>query len=119
MTRCAGRASGTIGPIPAEPKSWNKYKLAYNQSAAELYFVDQYNRLWGGLVNLMAAYVSPSSGLAHTPLQLQIAALFRGQGVAVAQALRAAAERRAADARVTGLREQLQRAEAARAELDA
>ena len=39
VTRCAGRASGEIGPIPAEPESWKKYKMAYNQTAADAYFI--------------------------------------------------------------------------------
>lgn len=108
ITRCDGRASGSIGPIPDEPASWKKcelvtrykhglcilssshpYKLqpcacsvrldnmAYNQSAAEYYFIDQYNRIWTGLVNLMAAYSSPTSGLA-SPEHRKIAALFVG-----------------------------------------
>jgi hypothetical protein len=51
--------------------------MAYNQSAAEYYFIDQYNRIWTGLVNLMAAYSSPTSGLA-SPEHRKIAALFVG-----------------------------------------
>ena len=33
---------------------------------AEAYFVDQYTRVWQGLVNLIAAYEDPASGLAHS-----------------------------------------------------
>lgn len=51
--------------------------MAYNQSAAEYYFIDQYNRIWTGLVNLMAAYSSSTSGLA-SPEHMKIAALFVG-----------------------------------------
>ena len=91
--------------------------MEYNQSAAEDYFTDQYHRLWDGLVNLMAAYESPSSGLAHTPLQMEIAALFRGKSVAEARTVARAAERRAADAAVAELQQRLAQAQLARAQL--
>jgi hypothetical protein len=61
-------------PVVCAPNSDN---MQYNQSAAENYFIDQYNRIWTGLVNLMAAYSSPSSGLA-SPEHMEIAALFFG-----------------------------------------
>ena len=118
VTRCDGRASGAIADIPPEPPSWKKYNMKYNQSAAEYYFTDQYNRIWNGLVNLISAYESSSSGLARTPLQMQIAALFQGKSVAEAQAVALALERQVADAAVTKLKEQLVEAEAARAKLD-
>jgi hypothetical protein len=118
VTRCDGRASGAIAGIPAEPTSWKKYNMKYNQSAADAYFTDAYNRIWNGLVNLIAAYESPSSGLAHTPLQMQIAALFRGKSVAEAQDVALALERKEADAAVAELKQQLGEAEAARAKLE-
>ena len=65
-----------------------------------MYFTDQYNRVWNGLVNLMNAYDTPSSGLAHTPLQIQIAALFRDQTVAEAQAVGLALKKKVADRKV-------------------
>eukprot|EP01052_Picozoa_sp_SAG31_P049400 SAG31_NODE_10800_length_1096_cov_1.100301_2_plen_231_part_00 len=118
VTRCDGRASGAIAGIPPEPPSWNKYNMKYNQSAADYYFTDQYNRIWNGLVNLMIAYESPSSGFAHTPVQMQIAALFRGKSLAEAQAVALALERKVADATVVELKQQLAEAEVARAKLD-
>ena len=118
VTRCDGRASGAIGGIPTEPPSWKKYNMKYNQSAADYYFTDQYNRIWNGLVNLMNAYESPSSGLARTPLQIQIAALFRGKTVAEAQAVGLALEKKMADRKVAELKQQLADAEVAREKLE-
>lgn len=118
VTRCDGRASGAIAGIPPEPPSWKKYNMKYNQSAAEYYFTDQYERIWNGLVNLIAAYETSSSGLAHTPLQMEIAALFQGKSVEEAQAVALALERKVADAAVAELKEQLAAAEVARAKLD-
>eukprot|EP01050_Picozoa_sp_SAG11_P001220 SAG11_NODE_52_length_19809_cov_14.064231_5_plen_254_part_00 len=116
VTRCAGRASGSIGAIPAEPASWKKYKLEYNQSAAEYYFTDQWVRIWTGLVNLMAEY-SPGGKLAYTALHLQIGGLFHGMSVAEAAAMAAAMERRVAEEKVAAARKALDEAKAARAGL--
>ena len=48
-----------MGGVPA-PKSDAFF------AQAEAYFVDQYTRVWQGLVNLIAAYEDPASGLAHS-----------------------------------------------------
>ena len=46
--RCSGRLNGTIAAIPAEPSSWKKYNMEYDQTAAEQYFGDVYGRIWRG-----------------------------------------------------------------------
>jgi hypothetical protein len=38
----------------------------YNQTAAEAYFTDQYQRIWDGLTNLMAAYGAPRFSMPHS-----------------------------------------------------
>ena len=110
VSRCTRRASGAIKPIPAEPASWTKYNLGYNQSQAEAYFTEQWVRIWTGLVNLMAAYEEPTQ-LGYTPLHLQIAALFKGKGAQAAAAVKNAAERKAAEAKVQELKKKLAKAE--------
>jgi hypothetical protein len=110
VSRCSRRASGAIKPIPAEPASWSKYNMGYNQSLAEAYFTEQWVLIWTGLVNLMAAYEEPTQ-LGYTPLHLQIAALFKGKGVQAAAAVKNAAERKAAEAKVKELKKMLAQAE--------
>jgi hypothetical protein len=115
--------------------------MAYNQSAAEYYFIDQYNRIWTGLVNLMAAYSSPTSGLA-SPEHRKIAALFvgthqsssfcccftcnreadmhaTGKTLEEAQAIAVAMEKTDADRSINALEQQLALAREQRASLDA
>ena len=79
---------------------------------------DQYHRVWNGLVNLMAAYQSPSSGYGHTPMQQKIAALFYGKSEAQAEAIAVAMEKRQADRAVEELKAELAEAERERAALD-
>jgi hypothetical protein len=61
--------------------------------------------------NLMAAYAVPTK-LGYNPTHLQIAALFRGKGVAESAAVKAAAERRATEKKVEKLTAELAEAEA-------
>ena len=92
--------------------------MEYNQSAAEHYFIDQYNRIWTGLVNLMTAYSSPNSGLA-SPEHAKIAALFFGKSLKEAQAIAWTMEKTEADRSINALEEQLARARKQRAALAA
>ena len=89
----------------------------YNQTSAEAYFTDAYERIWTGLVNLMAAYASPTSGLA-SPEHARIAALFRGKSASEALAVAVAMEKQAADTKVAALLGALEQARSARAQLD-
>ena len=61
--------------------------------------------------NLMAAYAVPTK-LGYNPTHLQIAALFRGKGVAESAAVKAVAERRASEKKVEKLTAELAEAEA-------
>ena len=116
VTRCTRRATGAIGPIPAEPESWKKYNMGYNQTLAEAYFLtDQWGRIWSGLVNLMKAY---DGTLGYKPLHLQIAALFHGKSVRAAAAVKLEAERAAAKEMVAELTQQLVEAKAKEQELE-
>ena len=82
----------------------------YNQSLAEGYFSDLPERVWTGLVNNIADYENPSSGQLHSPVEMQVAALFRGKGVAAAAAIARSVEQRESHEEVARLETELERA---------
>jgi len=56
-SRCEGRLSGEISPLPQEPEKWSvDYDMSYSQEEAETYFEDVYGRLWRGLGTQIATY---------------------------------------------------------------
>ena len=83
----------------------------YNQSSAESFFSDLPTRIWTGLVNNIANYEHPSSGSMHGPIEMQVAALFRGKSVAAASAIAREVEARETQAEVASLKKQLEEAE--------
>jgi hypothetical protein len=82
----------------------------YNQSLAEGYFSDLPERVWTGLVNNIADYENPSSGQLHSPVEMQVAALFRGKGVVAAAAIARAVEQRESREEIARLEAELGRA---------
>lgn len=58
VTRCLGRASGAIKPIPPQPADWAKYNMTTSQTAADASFMATAQRLYTGLQLMCQSYQS-------------------------------------------------------------
>ena len=112
-TRCVGRADGSLAPIPAQPEAWDKYDMAYNQSAVEDYFPDVYRRIWTALNSRIASYDRDNA----SPEESQILAIFRGSSTADAARVARRVATHLLDAHIQELEAELTRRKAQRDEL--
>ena len=73
-TRCEGRLSGRIPPLPKEPDAWTaaKYDLRYDQRQVEATFDDNIGRIWRGLNAQVETYRRGNA----SPEERRVLALF-------------------------------------------
>jgi len=68
ISRCEGRLSGMIPPVPAQPADWAGYKVPHTQQAhVEAFFTQSTVKVQRGLSNHLAAYRT-----SHDPTERQI-----------------------------------------------
>jgi hypothetical protein len=104
VARCAGRADGSIAPLPRQPAGWDgKYNMSYNQTLVELYFDDVVGRVWRGLGRAVGSYDRGNA----SPEQALVLGLFRGAPLEALRAAGRAAARRALDRRVAAAEREL------------
>ena len=113
VARCEGRRDGSIAPLPAQPKAWDKYGVKYNQSKVEDYFDDLVGRIWRGLVNAISSYARDNAD----PEQKQILQLFQGQSSRSAQRAAKEAAARRLDGEIAAAEQVLSQLRAKRVEL--
>ena len=73
-TRCEGRLSGRIPPLPKQPDAWTaaKYDLRYDQRQVEATFDDNIGRIWRGLNAQVETYRRGNA----SPEERRVLALF-------------------------------------------
>ena len=111
--RCMGRQNGSIGPIPAQPAAWSKYRVEYSQAKAEGYFKDAYQRVWTGLVGRIGSYERDNAD----PDEVAVLKLFRGASVEQANGAARECKLQTITAMIAAKRAELEALEKVRAEL--
>ena len=73
-TRCEGRLSSRIPPLPKQPEAWTaaKYDLRYDQRQVEATFDDNIGRIWRGLNAQVETYRRGNA----SPEERRVLALF-------------------------------------------